>query len=206
MCELLESLAAGLCHRIDWLTPGLFCHRCLGLYGGALTAGFLLYISRFFRRLPRKSLWYLWLYAAPLIVDELLVTLGVWSPPGWWRTLTGALGGAALYPLLAHLVPRLRGEGKTGTGEKTEPSVVVPLLTPPLTAALLTGMSLLGWSGVLDALGLTGAALVLWTVGALLWVRLPADDRPARVLYYVIAGVSGAALWLLLVILRGAVG
>jgi uncharacterized membrane protein len=202
MHEPLTSLAAGLCHRLPTLTPGLLCFRCLGLYGGAALAGLYLVLRlRRLRRPPKATRWLLWLCAAPLVVDELLVTLGVWSPPGWWRTLSGALGGAALYTLLALLLVGLRRK-------KTDDDEPRPLLRPlpPTAAALTTGLLLLGWTTVLDALALAGAALVFWTVGALIWARLPTEDAPGRRIWTALAAVTGAALWLLLVILRGALG
>jgi len=201
MHEPLTSLAAGLCHRLPVLTPGLLCFRCLGLYGGVGLAGLYLVLRlRRFRRPEKTTRWLLWLCAAPLVVDELLVTLGVWSPPGWWRTLSGALGGAALYILLALLLVGLR---RKKTADEPRPALR-PL--PPVAAALTTGLLLLGWTAVLDALALAGAALVFWTVGALIWARLPAEDAPARFVWTALAAVTGAALWLLLVILRGALG
>lgn len=201
MHEPLTSLAAGLCHRLPALTPGLLCFRCLGLYSGVGLAGLYLVLRhRRLRRPPKATRWLLWLCAAPLVVDELLVTLGVWSPPGWWRTLSGALGGAALYILLALLLVGLR---RKKNADEPRPALR-PL--PPVAAALTTGLLLLGWTAVLDALALVGAALVFWTVGALIWARLPAEDAPARFVWTALAAVTGAALWLLLVILRGALG
>lgn len=214
MNELLETLAAALCHRKAELTPaGLLCYRCLGAYLGALGSFvYLLLRQRLGRDRPASRVRIvLALLALPLVADLILTALTEWSPPGWWRTLTATLGAAALYTLLLGGLLRLRRRGAAdragGHLEPGEPLIgIVEALVAPGVLAALTSVSVLldgGWLRLLDHLALAGALVVAGTVAALPWAhRLPTSRGGSRLL--IALGLLGsAALWLLLVLLKG---
>ncbi|MBD3372525.1 MAG: DUF2085 domain-containing protein [Candidatus Coatesbacteria bacterium] len=214
MNELLETLAAALCHRKAELTPaGLLCFRCLGAYLGALgSLAYLLLRRRLGRDRPKnRARIVLALLALPLVADLALVNLTEWSPPGWWRTLTATLGAAALYTLLLGGLLRLRRRGAAdragGHLEPGEPLVdtLEALALPGALAALTSVSVLIGGVGlrILDNLALAGTLVVAATVAALPWAhRLPPSRGGSRLLI-ALGLLGGAALWLLLVLLKG---
>jgi hypothetical protein len=214
MNEFLETLAAALCHRRPELTPvGLLCYRCLGTYLGALGVFvYLLLRRRLGRDRPvKRTRIVLALLALPLVADLVLVNITEWSPPGWWRTLTATLGAAALYTLLLGGLLRLRRRGAADrAGRHLEPGppligMVDALVLPGVLASLTTVTVLIGGVGstIFDHLALAGTLVVAATVAALPWAyRFPSTPRGGRLLI-TLGLLGGAALWLLLVLLKG---
>ncbi len=151
------------------------------------------------------------LWLAPLVVDEVLVTLGVWVPPSWWRVATGVLGGAAMMTLGIGLLgagwrrARARRVGEH-TGEMGEvigrPEAV---LLAPILGAVVTGIFFLGRIGLwtLEALALAGVISAFTGAGALLLSSRPPLTRRGWWGYGAAAVAVGLAVWVVLWILRG---
>ncbi len=151
------------------------------------------------------------LWLAPLVVDEVLATLGAWDPPSWWRVATGALGGTALMALGIALLgvswrrARARREGRhlgeLGNSFKKSEAV----LLPPALCAILLGLYLPGGIGlwVLEALGLLGVLLSFTVAGALLLSPWPPLTRRNWWGYGSAAVVIGLAACTVLWMLRG---
>jgi uncharacterized membrane protein len=213
----LEEAARAVCHRLPGLTPivdgaALLCWRCTGIYAGAaLAALFVILRGRLGRGLPgRRGLALLVIWAAPLVVDEILVTLGVWDPPGWWRLVTGALGGAALMLIaLGLLGGSWRRARARRNGEHLWPSDgvvggVEAGLLPPVVCVILTGCSFLGEAGlwVLEPLGLIGVLAAFSTAGALLLSPWPPLTRGGWWGYGAGSVFIGLAVWAILWLLR----
>ena len=214
----LESAARAVCHQLPGLTPtvggaALLCWRCTGIYAGAaLAALFVLLRGRLGKGLPggwRKAPLFVW--AAPLVVDEILVSLGVWDPPGWWRLATGAAGGAALMLLALGLLggnwrrARARRSGRHLDAAEGVVGGIEGLALPPAVGVILTGCSFLGEPGlwVLEPLGLVGVLAAFSAAGALMLSPWPPSTRGGWWGYGAGAVFIGLAAWAVLWILRG---
>ncbi len=218
MGGLFESAARAVCHQLPGLTPtvggaALLCWRCTGIYAGAaLAALFVVLRGRLGRGLPggwKKAPLFVW--AAPLVVDEILVSLGVWGPPGWWRLATGALGGAAMMLLALGLLggnwrrvrARRRGEHLDASGGIV--SGTEALVLPPAVCVILTGCSFLGEVGpwVLGPLGLVGVLTAFTAAGALMLSPWPPWTRGGWWGYGAGSVCIGLAAWAVLWLLHG---
>lgn len=213
----IEEAARAVCHQLPGLTPtvggaALLCWRCTGIYAGAsLAALFVVLRGRLGRGLPggwKKAPLFVW--AAPLVVDEILVSLGVWGPPGWWRLATGAVGGAAMMLFALGLLggnwrrvrARRRGEHLDASGGIV--SGTEALVLPPAVCVILTGCSFLGKAGpwVLGPLGLVGVLAAFTTAGALMLSPWPPLTRGGWWGYGAGAVFIGLAAWFILWLLR----
>ncbi|HUT98156.1 MAG TPA: DUF2085 domain-containing protein [bacterium] len=214
----LEEAARAVCHQLPGLTPtvggaALLCWRCTGIYAGAALAALFVILRRGLGRgLPggwRSAPLFVW--AAPLVVDEILVTLGVWDPPGWWRLATGALGGAALMLVALGLLGgswRRARARRSGEHLDTSEGIVggaEALMLPPAVCVILTGCSFPGEAGlwVLEALGLLGVLTAFSLAVALLMSPWPPLTRGGWWWYGAGAVAVGLAVWAVLWILRG---
>ena len=177
----------------------------------ALAAVYLVIGGKLGRGLKGRPTALLALWLAPLVVDEVLVALGVWAPPAWWRTATGALGGTALMAFGIALLgmgwrrARARREG----GHLGELGSVIKkseaALLPPALCAVLLGLYFPGGIGlwVLEALGLLGVLLSLTTAGALMLSSWPPLTRRGWWGYGAASLVIGLTAWAVLWIMRG---
>jgi uncharacterized membrane protein len=137
------------------------CYRCAGTALGLFSGYAALAFGRcgWRRRLPDLQV-ALFLCAAmlPLIVDGWANTLGVWSTPGWIRSLTGAAVGVGL-PFL--VVPLLQPVDLEATRDlpptlRSGRSLLLPLEFATGWVTLLNfagSMALLRASEILSALG-----------------------------------------------------
>jgi len=218
MLEFIEKAARAVCHQLPGLTSvvggaALLCWRCTGIYAGAALATlYVLLRGRLGRGLPggwRTALLFIW--AAPLVVDEILVTLGVWDPPGWWRLVTGALGGAALMLIALGLLggswrrARARRSGEhLGRSDGVVGGAEASSL-PPVICGILTCVMFLGEAGrwVLGPLGLLGVLTAFSLAGALLLSPWPPLTREGWWGYGAGALAVGLAVWVILWLLRG---
>ncbi len=218
MLEFIEEAARAVCHQLPGLTPtvggaALLCRRCAGIYAGAVLAAlYVILRGGLGKGLPggrRKAPLFVW--AAPLVVDEILVSLGVWSPPGWWRLATGALGGAALMLLALGLLggnwsrARARRSGRHLDAAEGVVGGTEGLVLPPAVCAILTGCSFFGGTGpwVLEPLGLVGVLAAFTTAGALMLSPWPPLTRGGWWGYGAGAVFIGLAAWAVLWILHG---
>ncbi len=211
-------MAGAVCHQLPHLTPtvggaALLCYRCLGIYGGmALAAGYLVIGGKLGRGLSKgrpTALLALWL--TPLVLDEVLVTLGVWDPPPWWRVATGVLGGTALMALGIGLLgaswrrARARREGMHLGELGSVIKISEAILLPPALCAISLGLYFPGGIGLwtLEALGLLGVLSAFTTAGALLLSSWPPLTRKGWWGYGAAAVIIGLAAWTVLWMLRG---
>ncbi len=98
-------VCGGLCHQNperSYYWDGVqfaVCHRCIGIYAGALLGIFIYPFTRYFKEGSFPSLTMLLIFTAPVAIDLLLETVGIWRGSPYVRTLTGAMVAfiAALY-------------------------------------------------------------------------------------------------------------
>lgn len=216
MAGFFQIIGGAVCHRLPELTPltssgvGFLCYRCTGIYAAvALVVVYLICRERLGGRLVEKrSRCVLLSFAALLVVDELLTALTLWSPPSWWRVLSGGLGGVALFLLLVSL---LGNRWRRQLPERsTEPLLTLreSLLLPTLTAGVILLLQLIrplgGWLPLI--LSLLGEVVAFTTAGALLLSAHPAKTRLGWAIYSILAVILGLAVWLLFGLLRSTLG
>ncbi len=216
MTEFFQIIGGAVCHRLPRLTPltsngvGFLCYRCTGIYAAvAIIAVYLICRGRLGGRLvAKRSRGVLLSFAALLVVDELLTALTLWSPPSWWRVLSGGLGGAALFLLLVSL---LGSRWQRQLSERpTEPLLTLreSLLLPTLTAGMVLLLHLIrplgGWLPLI--LSLLGEVIAFTTAGALLLSAHPAKTRLGWVIYTTASVIIGLAVWLSFGLLRSTFG
>jgi len=216
LTEFFQIIGGAVCHRLPRLTPltsngvGFLCYRCTGIYAAvAIVAVYLITRGRLGGRLVEKrNRGVLLSLSALLLVDELLTALALWSPPGWWRVLSGVLGGAALFLLLVSL---LGSRWRRQLPERpTEPlltlseSLLLPILTVGVILLLQLTRPLGGW--VLIILSLLGEVIAFTTAGALLLSAHPAKTRLGWAIYTTASVIIGLVPWVLLGLLRSMLG
>lgn len=216
MSNFLEIIGGAVCHRLPELTPltsdgvGFLCYRCTGIYAAvALVVLYLISRGRLGGCLTEKrSRAVLLTFAAVLVVDELLTALTLWSPPSWWRILSGGLGGAALFLLLVSLLgsrwqrqlPERQSKPLITFGE----SLLLPTMTAGVMLLLQTTEAGGGW--VLLILSLVGEVIAFTTAGALLISAHPAKTKLGWAIYSLAAVILSVAVWMLLGMLRSTLG
>jgi len=110
----------GLCHQAperSYYWDGVqfaVCHRCTGIYAGALL-GLLVYpLTPYFRRGTFPTAIILIIFMAPVCIDLALGLSGIWGGHPYVRTATGGLAGfiGAFYvvPGIEDLIELLRGK------------------------------------------------------------------------------------------------
>ena len=128
-----------VCHQIPERSffiaghPFAVCARCFGLYAGFTLAAIaypLLFSLRKTDAPPRK---WLFIAAAPLVIDYGLGVFGIWNNTHSSRFITGALLGAVA---VFYVMPGLLDLGMRLTGRKQEATIAT---IPPLPAGLPTG-------------------------------------------------------------------
>lgn len=212
MSNFLEIIGGAVCHRLPELTPltsdgvVFLCYRCTGIYAAvAVVAVYLISRGRLGGRLTdKRSRGVLFSFAALLVADELLTALALWSPPNWWRVLSGGLGGAALFLLLVSLLgsrwrrqlPERQSKPLLTFGE----SLLLPTMTAGVILLLQTIRPLGGW--VLLTLSLVGEVIAFSTAGALLLSAHPAKTKLGWAIYSLAAVILGLTAWLLLGLLQ----
>ena len=123
---IIYNAFRGLCHQDParsyyWDTlPYPVCHRCIGIYGGALL-GLLVYpFTRYFRKGTFPSLLIFLIFAVPVAIDPLLGIIGVWDGHPYVRTITGGMiafiGSFYIVPGVDEMLRILFGEKKEYRG------------------------------------------------------------------------------------------
>ncbi|MCD4732731.1 DUF2085 domain-containing protein [bacterium] len=216
MAGFFQIIGGAVCHRLPELTPltsdgvGFLCCRCTGIYAAvALVAVYLICRGRLGGRLVNKrSRGVLFSFAALLVVDELLTALTLWSPPNWWRVLSGGLGGVALFLLLVSLLGNRWRRQLPERGEvpllTLRESLLLPILAAGLILSLQTTNAVGGWLPLV--LSLLGEVIAFTTAGALLLSAHPAKTKLGWMIYSILAVILGLAVWLLFGLLRSTLG
>jgi uncharacterized membrane protein len=119
---VVDLTCKGLCHQAperSYYWDGVqfaVCHRCTGIYAGALL-GLLAYpFTPHFRKGTFPSTIVLIIFMAPVFIDIALGLSGIWGGHPYVRTITGGLAGfiGAFYavPGIDDMIGLLRGRKK----------------------------------------------------------------------------------------------
>lgn len=110
----------GLCHQDpgrSYYWDGVqfaVCHRCIGIYAGALLGLIIYPFTKYFREGSFPSLTMLVIFVAPVGIDLLLCTVGIWGGHPYIRTITGGMvafiAGLYVVPGIEDFVKLIKGE------------------------------------------------------------------------------------------------
>ena len=95
--RVVYGASHGLCHQdpdrsYHWRGIQLaVCHRCAGIYAGAMVGIIVYPFTRYFRKGIFPSTLTLLIFATPVLIDLFLGTTGIWKGYPYIRTATGFL-------------------------------------------------------------------------------------------------------------------